>query len=1066
MKATGNMEMTIKYDNMKSSLMSRARASAHIVTKQLNKKPKPVQEGCGLPPVRREFQDLVNRNKEEKSVFQVKKKSSKKAGVEESEEELIEVEDKPAQMYFVDPSSAKICAVKCKNAVNLEMEEKNAEEDTEVRSPQNNDVLKFSSTKIGDLDVSQEIQIGDFTSVKSDVSSRNLSVLLSSGKKSMGVSQTEDQNADDCEAQKVADLFARKDGFHFEDADFTIHNLKVASNPNQLVAMTRDLDTVKNSYFTNTRSQTLLDQKTTTKDQVNLVLDSEFDDTDCHDAMVPPICTTECRVQAPLLELSSQVTQDKNTLRNLQFKLLRAKGTLLMDRKAIQEKTPKALNEMNSVKEKCATIENSKKEEMVPSPDKQNDKGTNKQEMLSSKNCSSPKHDKTVFEAEIGSSRSDCELKQAEEELEITNISPVNQSAGSRTPSKTSVQSDELESEGKMGNPRCLKDALVCGTTHLKTQLPLNTVGQPLNYSEISGLQSTLEPIDRAEVEVLGREGDNQCPTPTMDEEPFGAGSNIASCNNSSSVTHLIGHDNDGKKVCAVKSSALIENSIPVRQRENSGGKDQDAFHHTDMELKTQGVVRSTDKKTLVPTDESLQLFQGNADNKIDGTQQLPDQNTASLEMYLNSQRPVMAVKPSKGDTQGPHVSQQSLGESYLKSNYPECKLPTPDLILLNKNIKEDTSMDEDMQGSSDDSVPCSWLSNAGVSSFATDTKLHQPLDTFHLHEKNGTSKSTKSPSSQSTKCVEDTEQKSQTTTECMETGKKSCLFASSSSVGDSTQCRTECDFVLEPQNSLACTIFNINNNRPESLLEKLSKRCIQADPTQASLEQECLIFSEQMKQLMKRAKNGPIHQVDAKETKNMSCPSPVIVRFSDLEEVETEVGLSADPSFVLPKIKVDISDRKTLADTTRSETNQCPQEDRNEPVTHSSVSEVTEDCARLYTSMMNDVCGFSKVTSRSNDLRVDKVMSRSRPNNHFDFCDQMKKEVDSNFCNSMNSVVRRFCKTKYKFFILATSNNVFFEKTKVRYTFNTFKLNTVLKLTFKIKDMFNSKLVHPKQQH
>lgn len=1026
---TENIEMAVKDDSMKSSSKS---ASPHFLTTHKNEKVKPVQKGSSVPLCQSihggEYKDLEIRDKEEKSVFQIMKKPSKKADVDDSkEQDVLEVKEKTSQMYPTDPSSTEIFAVKCKDGVNLEVKGKTAQEDIEVKSPQNDNVGKFS--------MKEQWSTG-----------ANLSVPLPSGNESMRVSRGEEQNADDDSmAQKNADLFVRKDRLNFNGADFTT-DLEFDSSPTQLVSMTHDLDAVKNIYFTNTPCQTLLDQQTTTKDRGNCVL--EFDkvcnSSHWHDDLVPQICTAECGVQAPRLKLSSHVTQDNNTLRNLQFKLLRAKGSSLMDQKAIWEKTPQDPNEIKSINERSSAIENSEREVMVSSSDEHIDKSTDQQEMLLSTNCSkSPKHNKSVFEAGMGSSVTDCEFTQAKEELEINYISPVNQSTGSYTPCKNAVQSHKLESEEKIANTRSLEDALISGTTNLKTLLPLSTGSKPLNYSEISGLPSTLQVTEKAEAKVLGREDDNHCPTPTMDEEPCTTCSNITSSNNKSCVTHLIGDENCGKilPVCPVKSSALIENSIPVRQQQISGGKDRDCFRHsqTDMEFKTQGVVQSIDKKRCVSTDDNLPLLMGNGE-KIDIRHAIPDQNYASLEMYLNSQRPVIAVKPSKGDTQESYISQQSLSGRFLKLNYSECKSP-PGLISLNKNMYEDINMDEYMQESSTDSAPCSLLSSGGVGMCATGTKFHQPLDTLHLLETNKISQSTKILPSRSPKCVEDTQQNSQTAREHVDMEKNSYSFASSPDVGDRTDCRMEYGFFLEPQNSLACTIFNTNNNRPESLLEKLSKRCIQTDPTQASMEQECLIFSEQMKQLLKRAKSGPIHQVEAHDKENMFCPSPVIVRFSDLEEVETEVGLFDEPSFVLPKIKMDISDRKALADTTGRETRQ---EDCTEPAAHTSVSGVTEECAILYTSMMNGVCGASKIPLRSNDLRVDKVLSRSQPSHHLDFCDQMKEE-DHHFCNSMNSVVRKFCQAKYKFFILATSKNVIFEKTKVRYIFYKFQLNVLL---------------------
>lgn len=1069
-----NVEMVIKDDSMRSSSKrTQASASTHLVKKQRNEKIKPVQEGSSVPPSQSihvgEFQVLENRDKKEKMVIRARKEPSKRLKVDESQEQdVFEVKEKPAQMYCMKPSSVEICPVICKDGVNLEMREKTAQEDIEVRSPQNDNVGNFSdkeqsgkeklSDKINDLEVNQEEDLGDSTSVKSDVCGENLSTVQPSGSKSKAVSQ--DENADyDCEEQKGSDLVAKKDGLDVKDA-FTM-DLEVGRDPSQLVSKTPDVDRVKKSYFSDAPCQTLVDQQTTTKDEGHCVSDLDSDVEVCsslahlRDDTVPQTSIKQCRVQIPLLELSPLVTQDQHTLRNLQFKLLRAKGSSLADQKASREKTPQTPNEMKSMTQNSA-MENSKKEVTVSSAEEHNDKSTDRQEMLPAMNCSLTKNDTTVFQAEMGSSRkTDCDFNQAKEDLGKTYISPVNQLIGSYTPSKNMVQSHEVGSEGNMANTRSPIDALTCETTNLKTLLPLNTGSEPLDCQEISGLPSNLEVTEKAEAKVLDREGDTQCPTPTMDEEPFPACSDLSSSNDSSCATHPIGDKNCGKiyPVSPVRSSALVENGMPVRQQPHSGnGKDQDCLHHTntDTGLKSQGVAQSTDKNRTVSKDGDLQLFSGNVDDKTDKRHEIPDQNYASLEVYPNSQRPVMAVKPSKGDKiQGSCVSQQSLSEGHLKSNYFKGKSPIPASIPASvpASTPSDKNTREDMQESSTDATPSSWLSSAGVSMCATGTEFHQPLDPLHLQEKSEMSKSTKILSSQSSERDEDTRQKSQTARENTELENKSSSFASSASVGDGADGGLEYGFVMQPQNSLACTIFNTTNNRPESLLEKLSKRCIQADPTEASMEQECLIFSEQMKQLIKRARSGPIHQQEAHDQKHTFCPSPVTVRFSDLEEVDTKVGHLDESSFVLPKIKVDISDRKTLADTTGGGATLCPPEECDEPGAHPSVSGVTKECARLYMSMMNDVCGASRVPVSSNYYGVDKVLSRTQPSNHFDFCDQMKKEVDYNFCNSMNSVVRKFCKTKYKFFILATSNDVFFEKTKVRYIFNEPQVNIVLNL-------------------
>lgn len=1020
-----NTERIFKDDGMRSSSkMSHASASKHVVRKRRNEKLKLVQEGCRVPPQESidagEFKDLEDWEKNEKPVIQV---SNELSLLDESKEEhIFEEKEKPAKKDCMDPLAG-ICADKSEDRVNLEMKEKSSVQgDRKVISPEDANLEKFRNAE---------------PPVKKKRLAKNLATVQSCGSKSKGVSQEEDQNADvDCGAQKSTDLFAKEDGLQLKDADFTM-DLEFASDPNKPISMTQDdLDAVKNGYFTGTPCQTPLDQQTTTKDEGNCVSDLEFDAKVCNslvhscDDMVPKTCITECEAQAPPLKQLSHVMQDKNTLRDLQFKLLRAKGSSLTDQSATTAKTPQAPSEIKSIKEKSKTMENPEKALLGSLAEEHNDKSTDQEEMQPSKNCSTPKND-TMFETGMESSKiTDCKIRQTKGELEKTYSSPLNPFTGLYTPCKNVVQSYELESEGKVENTRSGIDVLICETINPKS-LPSNACSVP---AQLCGLPSTLQAAEKvAQAKVLGREAEDRCPTPTIDEEPYVASYNLTSSNNSGSATHFIGEETC-KKIfpgCPVKSSTL------TGQQKNSGDvKDPDPHHYTntDIESETQEVIRSTDRNRSVRTD--LQSSTGIDNKGIDKGHVILDQICSSLEVCPYSQRPVMAVKPSEGDkTQGSCASEESLPKNSLKSNHFEAKTPIhvftiPTSIPLNKN------MEEDMEESSADSAPCSWLSNAGVSMCTSGNKFQQHLDPLNLHEKDEISRSSKILSShleQSSKGDEDTQQKSQTAKENMEPERESCSFESSPSIRDSVDGIMDYGFVLGPQNSLACTIFNTNKNRPESLLEKLSKRCIQDDPTQASLEQECLIFSEKMKQLLKRAKSGPTHELEAHDKINLSCPSPMTVRFSDLEEVETEVGHFDEPSFVLPKIKVDISDRKTLADTTGRETTPCPQEESNGPVAHASVSGVTAECARLYTSMMNDVCGISTVELRPNHLKVDKVLAKTQPSNHFDFCDQMKREVDYNFCSRMNSVVRKFCKTKYKFFILATSDDVFFEKTKVR---------------------------------
>ncbi|KAK9516466.1 hypothetical protein VZT92_024393 [Zoarces viviparus] len=247
-------------------------------------------------------------------------------------------------------------------------------------------------------------------------------------------------------------------------------------------------------------------------------------------------------------------------------------------------------------------------------------------------------------------------------------------------------------------------------------------------------------------------------------------------------------------------------------------------------------------------------------------------------------------------------------------------------------------------------------------------------------------------------------------------------------------------DLSLGPQSSLTCTVHNNPQKRSSSFLEQVSQRCIQDDLTEASMEQECLIFSERMKHLMKRTKRGPISQQDTHDKLNLPCTSPLTVHFCSLEEQDDSVDhltthLDA-PLLVGQKIKVDMSERIDLADSTEEEKTlrlQNISQRAGNPMEHAGVSGVTSECARLYKARMKDVCAVKKVPSRSKHFRMDRGYPKTEPGNHFDFCDQMKRELDKSFRSNLNSVVKKSCKTKYRFYILVTSEDAFFEETKAQ---------------------------------
>ncbi|XP_044050552.1 uncharacterized protein tasor2 isoform X2 [Siniperca chuatsi] len=462
---------------------------------------------------------------------------------------------------------------------------------------------------------------------------------------------------------------------------------------------------------------------------------------------------------------------------------------------------------------------------------------------------------------------------------------------------------------------------------------------------------------------------------------------------------------------------------------------------------------------------ECLQAIKPNIDQDRHKT---TSQTNLSNEPRSFSQRPVMAVKPSKSDDiQADCISKDREIENSVMSIFFKSKLTktptvtytTPASMLLEKKTEtlkgNSEQLNDDKQEASELSSKSSCLSNVSDSKSNSDKAKFVLLDPLYQYEGREITKFNKIPSSSlpvqsfdsaktSSKLVDGNqgflinslvEKVGQTTKESIEMDQKDCSDASTSVADYKDDSTIDGSLFLGPQSSLTCTVYNTSQKRSYSFLEQVSQRCLQDDLTQASMEQECLIFSEQMKQLLKRCTKGPVCQSDTHDKLNLSCSSPVTVHFSSLEEQEDSVDHLDSLSLVGQKIKVDMSDRKDMTDTTEGEktSSRHPQklsQGTGNPMEH---ARVTAECARLYEAMMNDVCAVKKVPSRPKHFTMDRGYPKTEPSNHFDFCDQMKREMDESFRSNLNSVVKKSCKTKYSFYILVTSEDAFFEETKAQ---------------------------------
>ncbi|XP_051238902.1 uncharacterized protein tasor2 isoform X2 [Dicentrarchus labrax] len=439
---------------------------------------------------------------------------------------------------------------------------------------------------------------------------------------------------------------------------------------------------------------------------------------------------------------------------------------------------------------------------------------------------------------------------------------------------------------------------------------------------------------------------------------------------------------------------------------------------------------------------DSLQAIKPNVDQ---------DKHKTTLHTNLSheprsySQRPVMAVKPSKSDeVQGDCILKDRESENSVMSIFskdkptksPVVPYTTPAPMLFKKKTE---SLEGNSEGLNDNQQEASELSNSDLSKFGVQDPSYKgrdipssflPMQSFEYAKTS--SKLVDENQIFLTKSFD--EKIGQMAKESIEMDQKDCPGASTSVVDYKDDSTIDDSLFLGPESSLTCTVYNTGHDRSYSFLEQLSQRCLQDDLTRASMEQECLIFSQQMQQLLKRSKRGPIHQLDEHDKFNLSSSSPVTVHFSSLEEQEDSVDHLDALSLVGQKIKVDMSDTKDLADTADEGNALHPQnlsEGTGNQMEHAGVSGLTAECARQYTAMMNDV--VKRVPSRPKHFRMDRGYSKTEQSNHFDFCGQMKREMDESFRSSLNSVVKKSCKTKYRFYILVTSDDAFFEETKAQ---------------------------------
>ncbi|XP_053282485.1 uncharacterized protein tasor2 isoform X2 [Pleuronectes platessa] len=496
-------------------------------------------------------------------------------------------------------------------------------------------------------------------------------------------------------------------------------------------------------------------------------------------------------------------------------------------------------------------------------------------------------------------------------------------------------------------------------------------------------------------------------------------------------VSTSTSQESSGHLVLSFKNKLEEVLGAQLQQQNKDSPLPQHSFERTDI-TKDTSIGKDCHPYRSTPSAQCLQTIEPNIDQ--DGHKTTSESNLNDGPGSYN-QRPVMAVKPSKNDeNQSDHSSKDGQIE-YAPTYAPPTTMPLEktECFIENSGLNYE---DPKLSGFPTKSYQLSIVNDCN-----SDEATFAHLDPPDKYQRGSTILSSalskqsvdlsKSDQHQGFFTHSSPEKVGKTIKENPKMDQKDGSEASTLIGDDYDTNITEESLIPGPQTSLMCTVFNTGRKRPYSFLEEISRRCLEDDPTQASMEQECLIFSDQMKHLLKRSKRGQTSEQDTDDTLTLSCASPLTVHFSSLEEQEDSLDLLDAPSLTRQKIKVDMSDRKNTEDEKTMHPQNLSQKTDNLKE-HADVSVVTANSARLYEAMMDGICGARKAPLRPEHL-VNRGSKNIEPSNPFDFCDQMKREMDECFRSKLNSVVKKSCKTKYRFYILATSDDAVFEETKAQ---------------------------------
>ncbi|KAF4072527.1 hypothetical protein AMELA_G00264050 [Ameiurus melas] len=188
------------------------------------------------------------------------------------------------------------------------------------------------------------------------------------------------------------------------------------------------------------------------------------------------------------------------------------------------------------------------------------------------------------------------------------------------------------------------------------------------------------------------------------------------------------------------------------------------------------------------------------------------------------------------------------------------------------------------------------------------------------------------------------------------------------------------------------------------------------------------------MTHLLKNYK--PTSRVKPQRRLNISpVENPMTIQFSRLEEQNSFSALDQTLTTLSKfKINVDMTERKALKKTPNYSKPLHLQSlfcERGTEAACSKVSDITKECTKSYNTMMNDICIGKTIPHQNDELKRKWDIERASTSKQSGFCGRIKKDMFDYLHDNLNAVVRQACKTKYKFYILVTSVDPFFEETK-----------------------------------